>query len=904
MSSSTSQQFRPINLLCEYLKNPLGIDSTKPRFSWELVSPKRGVQQTAYRIIVANTPQELDAENGGKWDSGKIESSQSTQIPYQGKPLVSGEICYWKIKCWNTDGEESQFSPVATFEMGLLNMEDWQGEWIGVDESISAPMFRKSFTTDRSVKQARAYICGLGYCELHLNGNKAGDQVLTPNWTDYDKREMGGMLYPYKDKSNKRVLYITHDITKMLNQGENAVGVILGNGWYNQRERKAEGSLWYGSPRMILQLNIEYTDGSSESIVSDTSWDCSSSEITFNNIFYGEVVDGRLVRDGWDTHNYNTEGWEKAISVQTPTGILKAQTSPADKIISSISPVAISEPKDGVFVYDMGQNFSGWIKLKVDGAPGTKVVMRFSEELSPEGLLDFQSAGGDNQIQSDTYYLKGEGVEFYEPKFTWHCFRYVELTGCPGKPDLESIEGIVVHSDVEQSGEFSCSNSLFNDIQHIYRWAHLSNMHSSIPSDCPHRERLGYTGDGQLTAETSMYSFWMPQFYTKWINDISDAQNSDSGFVPHTAPFYGGGGGHAWGSAYIIVAWAMYQFYGDRRILEEHYSSMKHWLEYMGTCTENEYIVVHEEEGSWCLGDWCIPKMDEEDDAKLPEPLVNTFVYATVANLMAQIAEVLGKENEAKEFSHLSHAIAAAFHKHFYDENMACYSIGHHGSDAFGLMMKPLSEEIETSVLANLLHTITVKNKGHLDTGIVGTPVLLDVLTEHGYLDTIAEMLMKKTYPGYGYMIENGATTMWETWSGFGSHCHHMFGCVSGWFYKILAGIQTDPAGVGFEKITVRPHVVGNITSINAAVKTLRGRIAVNWQKENGKFSLKAEIPGNSTAKIYLPKDSSISEGGYMVWNKVGFNDGCAGVEYGEECGESVVFTVGSGAYSFECKED
>ncbi|MBD3184285.1 Bacterial alpha-L-rhamnosidase [Candidatus Poribacteria bacterium] len=871
-----SDDLKVTGLLCEYAKNPVGVDTPTPRFSWELVSDRKELKQRAYRVMVSSSLDDISRGVADKWDTGVVESSQSVHLEYAGESLSSGVRYFWKVGCWDDKGNKNTTFETAWFEMGLLNFGDWQGKWIGADESISAPMFRKDFNTKGEIDYVRAYICGLGYYELYINGQKIGQNVLSPNWTNYDKQEMKDLAYPYDDKSRKRVLYVTHNVTRFINNGENTIGVILGNGWYNQRERLAEGKLWYDTPRLIAQINIQYMDGSSESVFTDSSWKSSSSQIIFNNIFYGEVLDARLEKEGWNTTGYDDSDWENAQIVKAPEGKLSSQTSPPDKIISEIKPVSMNQPEPDVFVYDMGQNISGWVRLKVMGNTGDKVLMRFAEELDPKGMLEFNSAGGERQIQSDIYCLRGdEDFEYYEPRFTWHTFRYVEITGFPGEPDMETILGKVIHSDVEESGSFQCSDDLLNKIQHIYRWAHLNNMHSSIPSDCPHRERLGYTGDGQLTAETSMYNFWMPGFYTKWITDMADAQNSKSGFVPHTAPFYGGGGGHAWGAAFVIVPWAMYQFYGDKRILEIHYNGMKRWLEYMGKCTENKHIIVREEPGSWCLGDWCVPKMEDDDKAEVPKPLVNTFVYAVVARLMGHIANVMDNKSDSERFNRLADDIGKTFHNHFFDKEAGYYSIGRHGTDALGLALNP-PEKIRKKVLENLLYTIKTVNDGHLDTGIVGTPVLLDILTEYGYEDVVLDMLKKETYPGYGYMIANGATTMWETWSGSGSHCHHMFGTVSGWFFKTLAGIQ--PGVPGFEKIIIRPVMLNGINWVKAHIKIPYGKVAVDWKKENGKFSMKVSIPGNTTAKVFVPQ----FDGSDVVVYEVGSGDYYFDTDYEE----------------------
>lgn len=893
----------PTNLLCEYTKEALGLDTPNPRLSWQPASDTQGGVQAAYQVLVASSDERLGAGDADRWDSGKVESSQSTHVPYRGEALRSGETCWWRVRCWDGDGVAGPFSGVSTFGMGLLAEEDWQGAWIGADESISAPLFRKQFVLDRPVQRARAYICGLGYCELHLNGVKVGGHVLDPCWTDYDDRELRDLGYPFDDRTSKRVLYVTHDVTECLQPGANAVGVMLGNGWYNQRERSVEGKLWYGAPRLILQLNIQYTDGHTESVVSDGSWVSSSGPITFNNIFMGEVYDARLEKEGWDRPGYDDSQWEPVRIVPAPAGELHAQTAPPDKVRGHIQPISIAQPRPGVFIFDMGQNFSGWAQLKVQGPAGTEIVLRFAEELDSDGLLDFGSAGGDGQIQRDTYLLKGGGPEQYEPRFTWHTFRYVEVTGYPGAPDQDSLEGVVVHSAVDPSGEFRCSNSLFDRIQTTYRWTHLSSMHGGVTMDCPHRERLGYTGDGHLTAETAMYNFWTPQFYAKWTNDMADAQNRDTGFVPHTAPFYGGGGGPGWGSAYVIVPWHLYQFYGDVRVLEEHYDGLAHWLEYLGTCTDGDHIVVREEPGSWCLGDWCLPDQQNLGYDQLPPSLVNTFMYATVARLMAQIARALGRAEDAARFHELAEAVTAAFHGRFYDEKGGRYANGQYGADAFGLAMEPVPSPNREHALKSLLHRIQIDDHGHLDTGIIGTPILLDVLVEHGHESVAYEILTKTTYPSYGHMLESGATTLWESWAGGGSHCHPMFGSVSGWFFKNVAGLQTDPAAPGFEKIIIRPRLTDHLKWAAASVRTLRGLLAVHWRRQDGRFQLQATIPPNTSARVFIPKSGlsplTIEEAQHMIWRDGTFHAGCPGVEHVEEGQDAVIVTVGAGAYLF-----
>ena len=550
-----NEQLKYDKLLCENLVKPLGIDNTNPRFSWIFSSESRSTNQTAYRVIVSSSKEKLKNNNTDIWDSGKVETDESTNINYSGQKLKSNKRYWWKVKCRDNQNNWTSYSKPTWFETGLLKSSDWKGSWIGTgnDNKISAPLLRNVFTLDKEVAEARLYISGLGYYELYLNGKKVGDHVLDPVWTDYGPREMNDLNYPINDKMSHRVKYVKYNVTNLLNYNKNALGVILGNGWYNQRQRLAEGKFWYGYPRMILQLQIKYEDGSVEIIKSDENWKVSASPIIYNNIYTGEIYDARREIDGWHNKNFDCSDWKQAQVMEPPGGKMVSQLCPPDRKINKLKPDKVINPEHGVYIFDLGQNISGWIKMQVKGAAGTKVQLRYAEEITENGYLDFSSAGGQGQIQQDSYILKGEGEETYEPRFTWHGFRYVEVTGYPGTPSCDDITGILVHSDVEETGEFECSQEMFNEIFNLYKWAQKTNFQGGVPSDCPHRERLGYTGDGQLTAEASIYSFDMVNFYRKWIDDIADCQGEESGHVQHTAPFAGGGGGPgAWGCAYSL----------------------------------------------------------------------------------------------------------------------------------------------------------------------------------------------------------------------------------------------------------------------------------------------------------------------------------------------------------------
>ncbi|MDG0812796.1 family 78 glycoside hydrolase catalytic domain [Cohnella rhizosphaerae] len=543
------------------------------------------------------------------------------------------------------------------------------------------------------------YFACLGYGELYLDGGKVGDHVLDPNWSDYDDRTIEGLLYPYDDNGKKSVYYVAYDITAELTVGKHRFGAMLGNGFYNQTARTVEGRMSYGTPRFLLQLNIQYADGSAERFVSDGSWRCECGPILYDNVFVGEVYDARREIEGWSEPGFDESDWQSVRIMTAPSGVLRAQQSPADKVMGTIRPISRTQLGDGCYVYDMGQNFSGWVRLRVRSSPaGSRYILRFAEELHPDGTLDFTSAGGTDQIQHDVYIAKGDAIEDYEPRFVWHGFRYVEISGFPGEPADDAAIGVIVHASVDSGGSFECSDETLNRIQRMYRWSQLSNLHGGVPSDCPHRERLGYTGDGHITAKAAMYNFGMASFYRKWVQDIGDAQNVRTGFVPHTAPFNGGGGGPGWGSAYVIVPWLAYRAYGDLSLLRDHYEGMKRWVDYLHGCTDDGCIVEREEPGSWCLGDWCIPGSIE-----LPERVVNTYFHAYVTQLLGRIAQVLGSGEDQRRYEARYADICLAFNARFLDPDRNRYSIGRQGADLFAYALGCVPPEREPVIRNRLL---------------------------------------------------------------------------------------------------------------------------------------------------------------------------------------------------------
>ena len=895
------------NLRCEYLENPLGIDILHPRFSWIIESSERGKSQSTYRVLVASTRENIEKDNGDMWDTGKVESEQSINIEYEGNTLKSGEKYYWKVCVWDENGQPSQWSKTATFQMGLLKEDEWEGKWVGAEEKISAPLIRKEFKLNKEIEEAYAYISGLGYYELYINGDKIGDHVLDPGTTDY----------------GKRVLYETYNVTDCLKTGANAVGVMLGNGWFSTPEEVVKQSpaelRKYGDrPILILQLNIKFADGTKMSIATDDSWKAFNGPITENSVWNGETYDARLEKTNWDKPNYEYSDWNNAVVVEAPGGVLDSQLMPPIKVTKTIDPIDMTEPKDGVYVYDFGQNLTGWPKLYVKGSRGTEVTLRTAEVTKSDmvQMQDEKSNHKDCSLQGvegtidarpnrsakaiDVYILKGNGDEVYEPRFTYQGFRYVQVEGFPGKPTLDNLKARVVHTAVKPVGNFSCSNSLFNQIHHNVIWGQLGNLHS-MPTDCPQRdERLGWMGDGHLTAEEAMYNFDMAAFYTKWLNDIKDAQSEEGFLTDVVPPHWDWKGTPAWQVAYPMLTWYMYQYYGDKRVLEEHYPNLKKWLDYYGS-TATDYIV------EWGRGDWCPPKLTQPDDESVP--ITSTGYYYLSAQVMSQMAEILGKSDDAEHYSTLTDKIKNAFNERFLNKETNQYGTGSQTCNAFPLYLGVVPEGHVPEVVNNLVENIMVEHDGHLWVGILGTKALVETLIEHGQGEVMYKIATQTTYPSWGYMVEKGATTLWERWGGYkyfgpgmNSLNHIMFGTMDEFFYKHLAGIKLDSPG--YRRISIKPYILGDLESAEASVKTVRGLVSSRWARNGNSLTLEVTIPVNTQGEVSIPKmgleDVKVKEGDNIIWENGVFSEEVAGIANARESKEYVIFGVGSGYYRFE----
>lgn len=846
--SCTELSICVINLRCEYEENPLGVDVMNPLLCWQLNSDCTDKSQCAYRVLVANNPESLNDVGELYWDSGKIYSTDS-KTRYMGRKLSSGEQVWWKVMVWDENDQPSEWSNIAEWSMGLMDAKDWKASWIGnrVDAfpdsviTTPAPYFRKTFAIEKKVKRAMAYVSGLGFYEFYINGEKVGNQVLSPAVTNYDVRSLKNLLYYYDDQSTQRVFYNVFDVTQMLDRGSNVLGMILGNGWYNQRDRTVEGHMWYDTPKLIMQLCVQYDDGTSDIICSDKTWKTTTGPILHDAIFTGEVYDARKNLGDWNCVDYDDSSWMFALEVRPPVGNLCVQTVPYTRVMNTVE-TTFEQLNDSTYCYSLPETVSGWCELRVAGKYGDEVRLRYvSEEEMDYG-------------QMDKYILEGRTIEKWEPRFTWHTFRRIEVITKGVRLSKQSLLVKNIYTDVKNVSTFECSNELFNRIVDAHNRTMHANFKGIISSD-PHRERLSYTGDGQVISESLLYTYDMTRYMRKFIDDIGDAQNKQSGYVPHTAPFNGGGGGPAWGAAYVIIPWIYYQHYGDTLILRKHYDGMKHWVDYLGTRTDNRGLIVREEPGGWCLGEWCTLY----NQIEIPTELVNTAYYYYVSCIMAEIAKTLGEKNDVDKFEALSHTIKDNFNKAFYNPKTNHYWQGKQGADVFALGFGLVPDEQYKTVFNAMMEHLKLLNY-HFDTGIFGTPLLLQVLTENGRGDIAYQLMNQRDFPSYAYLLDDKNSTLWETWDGGGDpggrgHCHPMFGSVVAWFYRSLAGIRPDKNSPGMKHFYVAPVPVKDLTYCKASYTTLYGKIISEWrQDKNGNLYMFVEIPVNTSATIILPQ--------------------------------------------------
>ena len=874
---------RPAHLRCEYRPQPLGLDEARPRLSWEVETGRRNWRQDGYRILVASRPEILAQDRGDLWDSGPVSSEQSIQIPYAGRALTSRQECCWKVKVWERDGQASEWSRPASWTMGLLEEGDWRGSWIGHGGDPEVlPLLRRDFEVSEPVTRALVFLCGLGFHELRLNGEKVGDSVLDPGWTDY----------------RDTCLYATFDVTGMLREGRNALGVMLGNGMYNVRGGryvKFTGS--FGDPKMILQLCIEHADGSTTTLASDGTWRTAPGPITFSCIYGGEDCDGRLQQPGWDRPGFDDSSWRPAVEVDGPGGRLVSQSAPPIRVRRVFRPVEVTEPRPGVLVYDLGQNFSGWPRIRVRGKAGSSVKLIPGELLDGEGLVSQKGSGGPATF---TYTLRGEGTEAWHPRFTYYGFRYVQVEGAArsgsgatdGRPLLLDLEGCFTCSSAAGIGAFSCSDSLLNRIHQGIDMAILSNL-QSVLTDCPHREKLGWLEVSHLMGPAVMYNYDVPLLYAKIIGDMRDAQ-LENGMVPDIAPEYvefqgGFRDSPGWGSASILVPWLLYQRYDDRRALERSYDLMQRYLDYLESRAEEDVV-------SHGLGDWCDLGPKPYGAAQLtPVALTGTALYAWDAAVLYLTASILGREEEAKRHNDLTRAARRALNERFFDPRTSQYAAGSQTANAMPLAMGLVPKEHREAVLENLVADVRAQGN-HMTGGDLGHRFLLCALMDAGRSDVIWDMTAQREHPSYGFQVEQGVTALSESWDprhGL-SQNHCMLGHVEEWFYRGLLGIDLD-APVGLRNtFVIRPQVVGDLRWAQGHCDTMHGRVASSWRIQGDRIRVEVTIPANTQAEIHLPDCdvSRIKENGKPL-PEVG------GILWRFKHPHEAVLEVGSGTWRF-----
>jgi hypothetical protein len=872
----------PVQLRCEYAQNPLGVDVANPRLFWKLESATRGQRQTAYQILVSSQADLLAKNKSDLWDSGKVVSDETIQIPYSGQPLKSSQQVFWKVRVWDKDGKTSTWSPPASWIMGLLKPEDWQARWIAAQTNHPTLMLRREFTVKPGLKRAVVSVCGLGHYDMSLNGRKVGDDCLAPGWTKYDQT----------------CLYDTHDLTPRLRAGRNAVGLLLGNGMYNVvggRYIKFKGS--FGPLKAIGQLRLDYADGTTEIIGTDDQWRVRPGPITFSCVYGGEDYDARLEPYGWNQPGFDESRWERAQVVQGPGGALRGLSGAAPPIraFDTLKPAHVNTLTHGVMVYDLGQNAPIIPRLKVKGPPGSVVRITPAELVKPDGSVDRGSIGGGKAYWQ--YTLAGNGNETWLPKFFYQGCRYLQIELVPAspggaRPRIQALEGVVVHSASAPAGEFACSNTLFNRIRTLVRWAQRANM-MSVLTDCPHREKLGWIEQYHLNGPSLRYEFDLAQLFTKGMADMADSQ-LDNGLVPDIAPEYtvfqgGFRDSPEWGSALVLVPWQQYEWTGDLELLRRHYDGMKRYVAYLGSRATN-HIVSHG------LGDWYDIGPKRAGMAQLtPVALTATAFYYDDARILARAAGLLGKSGDAQAFSALAAQIRAAFNQTFFNASNHQYATGSQCAHSIPLVMDLVEPAHRPAVLDGVV--ADVRQRGNaLTAGDVGYRYLLRALSEGGRSDVVFDINNQSDKPGYGYQLKMGATSLTEAWNADrrSSQNHFMLGQILEWFYHDLAGIGGDPAGPGYKKILIRPQPVGDVTWAKASYNSACGRIAVHWKRANGTLTLQATIPPNTTATVFVPAkpESQVTESGVAA-------ERSAGVRFLRRENDRMIYAVSSGIYEF-----
>jgi len=890
LATATKAQVKVQNLLVENLSNPIGIDITSPRFSWQLVSNKRNVMQTAYEVRVGMTTNPSKEKNL-QWSSGKINSDSSVQVAYKGKPLQSGKKYFWQVRVWDNEGKASSWSPMAYWQMGLLDSNEWKAKWIesSLDkdgEHRPAILFRKEFQSSKNIQSATAYITAHGMYEAMINGKRVGDFYLTPGWTSY----------------NKRLQYQTYDVTNSLSTGVNDVGVTIDNGWYRgYLAWNGNKNTWGKDLSLLFQLNITYSDGSKESIVSDGSWKSSTGSIQDAEIYNGEIIDARKEKIGWNNVGYNDADWIPVTEKNYSKSVLVATQNEPVKKHETFSPVKVFTTPKGERVIDFGQNLVGWVRVKLNGSAGDTVKIFHAEVLDKKG--NFYTENLRAAKAQAVYVLKGNDEESFEPHFTFFGFRYIKIEGLRGEIKPENFTAVALYSDMQATGAFTCSNPLINQLQHNIQWGQRGNF-LDVPTDCPQRdERLGWTGDAQAFSRTAAFNRNVNNFFAKWLKDVA-ADQYENGSVPFVIPNVLGpnaGGSTGWADVCTIIPWNMYLAYGDKRILEQQYPSMKAWVDYMTKSSKNDLWNT-----GYHFGDWLFYRPFDDNDGRsavTDKYLIAQSFWAYSTQILINAAKVLDKTNDVNTYSELLKRIKDAYLKEYVTPNGRLVS-GTQTAYVLALNFDMLPESLRPLIAERLVDNI--KSYGiQLTTGFLGTPYLCHVLTRFGYDSIAYKLLFRDKYPSWLYPVTMGATTIWERWDGMkpdstfetpgmNSFNHYAYGAIGDWMYRTITGINLDEDAPGYKKIIIRPYLTDSLSFASASLETYYGKVSSEWKKENGNLVLNVEVPANTTATVFIPaKDTDyISENGKKLSE-------VKEIEVISKTDNYVPVKLGSGRYAF-----
>lgn len=882
VGTASADTIRITDLRCEHLGNPLGIDVPQPRLSWKIEDPSAapGQRQTAYQILVASSPELLAKDRGDLWDSGKVDSDQSVLVPYTGAALDSRRACWWKVRAWDKDGTNSGWSEPSFWTMGLLHPGDWQAEWIstpkGAGQDKSEPWFRKTFTLPKPPVRAVAYVASIGYHEIYVNGRKVSDAVLTPGVVNY----------------RKRVRYLTYDITSLLREGENCIGLWLGSGWSTlEAYQLKDGAM------VLAQIEVDLPGGATQRITTDATWKTHDSPIRVTGSwnpgrYGGEVFDATLDQPGWCQPGFDEEGWD-AVKVFPPQPqTLSAEMIEPNRLLDVLKPISITRAKDGAVRIDFGRAFTGWLNLPVRGASGQKISIEYSEREDQDCTFK----------QRDEYVCAGREGERFQNHFNYRAFRWVTVRGLDELPAADDVTGRLARTAYRKAGDFECSDPLFNAIYQACQWTFQCLTLNGYTVDCPHRERLGYGGDAHATCETGLSQFDTGAFYTKWLMDWRDCQDP-SGEMPHTAPQYMGGGGPGWGGICVVLPWELYLRKGDRGILETSYPSMQKWLGFLESKSQDNLLrpfpafgIPGKEKSKWSfLGDWVAPGRGQQPGERVDDNTVlffNNCYWLLNLDLAARIADLLGHPGDAAGYRARRDEVRQAVHKQFFNPETNSYANGEQPYLAFPLIVGVPPPELRPAVETQLTRTILETDQGHINSGMHGCWLLFNHLMENDRNDLVATMVGQTSYPGWGHMIKQGATTIWEEWNGNNSRLHSTLLAVGNWFTEGIAGIRPDQPG--YKRFLVHPAPVGDIIWARASHESPYGWIRSEWHLKNGVFQLDLQVPPNTSAQVSLPtRDAgSVRENGRAP-------EKSPGVHFLRREKDRALFECESGRYTF-----